>query len=221
VKLNDRAAMETLKSKLTRLLPPGRKVVTENYTTCTFIPARRDFVALLLNFLLLSFIFSSPSSAMQKKDNNNDVIKDKRYELLEKLEKGTSISSEEIRSSLGNITFNLPEEDNHFIFGYHDFYFVPPLPPFPGPFYHRYHDDDDYLIITDKDIKEIHRHLNESLEELRKDIESFRDSDEFLKIHDELQKWNDGFRRELDKMKEELKKSANESKSKSSTHTHM
>ena len=213
--------MKTLKSKLTRFLTPERKAVAKSYSVNTFIPARREIVALLLNFLLLSFIFSSFSSAMQVKVNNNDVIKDKRYELLEKLEKGTSISSEEIRSSLGNITFNLPEEDNHLIIGGHDFYFVPPFPPFPGPFYHRYHDDDDYLIITDKDIKEIHRHLNESLEELKKDIESFRHSDEFLKIHDELQKWNDGFRRELDKMKEELKKSAKESKSKSSAHTQM
>jgi hypothetical protein len=201
--------MKRLINQLTHLLPSERKAVTESYAVRTLL------------FFLLSFTFLFSSSAMQENGNQNDDSKDKRYAVLDKLERGKSVSSEEIRSSLGGSTFNLPEEDDHFMFHGHDFYLIPPFPPIPGPFYHRHHDDDGHIIITDDDFKEIHRHLTESLEDVRKDIESFRHSDEFKKFQDELQKWNDGFRRELDKMKEELSKSAKESKSKGSPHTQM
>jgi hypothetical protein len=226
--------MKTLISKLTKLLPLERKVVTKNYTVCTFffiilfppcgICLCRAPLCYGSSPYSSTFIFSSSSSAMQTSANKNDETKGKRYAILEKLEKGTSLSSEEIRSSFGDFTFNLSDENDHFIFHSHDFYFIPPFPPIPSfheHYYYRHHDDDDHIIITDKDIKEIHRHLNESLEELKNDIESFRNSDEFLKIHDELQKWNERFRRELDKMKEELNESRKESKGKSSAHSYM
>jgi hypothetical protein len=175
--------------------------------------------------LFLSFFLIIPASAEQngsKKDNATD----KRYALLEKLENGTSISSEEISSSMGEFTFNPYEYERDYESESHESYIfppVPPIPPFMVPFYSRHYNDNDndHVIISDQDIREIQRHLNQSIEALRKEVESFKNSEGYIRFQNDLQKWNDGFKQELDKKKEEWRKERKESNSNNSVHNLM
>jgi hypothetical protein len=142
-------------------------------------------------FFLVAFILSGSSLFPQENNLKNDETRNKWLDILEKLENGKEI---------------------------------PPLPkmhPFPGPFFYQDYNGNDHVIISDSDIKEIHKRLSESMEQLRKNIESFRNSEDFLIIQNELKEWNENFRKELEKIKEELNRSDKETRSKGTVHTLM
>jgi hypothetical protein len=142
-------------------------------------------------FFLLSFILSGSSLLPQENITKNDDSRNRWLDILVKLESGKEI---------------------------------PPLPkmhPFPGPFFYQDYNGKDHVIISDTDIKEIHKKLSESMEQLRKNIESFRNSEDFIIIQNELKEWNENFRKELEKIKEELIRSDKDSRSKGTIHTLM
>jgi FtsZ-binding cell division protein ZapB len=201
--------MKTLISKFSQTNPANRS------------EEKKHLSIIAIFFLILSFILSGSTQLPQQKNLKNNDILSKRLNILEKLESGKAISSEEIRSSFGvkvtdengiaDSTYGEMNERQIWSESHST----------PGPFFYKNHDGTDHVIISDSDIKEIHNQLNKSMEELRKEIESFRNSEDFLMIHDELQKWNENFRKELGKMKEELIKSEKASRSKGTIHTTM
>jgi hypothetical protein len=197
--------METLISKPTRSFRIRKPETSKHLIFLSFV------------FFFLSFIFSGSKPLPQESSLKNDDIRNKRLDILQKLESGKAISSEDIRSSYSNLTVDNPEPgdpDSPEILQLPGLQSFPKMHSFPGPFFYQNHDGRVHVIISDNDIREIHKRLNDSMEELKKNIESFRNSDDFIIIHDELQKWNENFRKELDKMREELIKSEKETRSK-------
>jgi hypothetical protein len=202
--------MKALTTKTAVLITSERKMHPMHFPVPAFI------------FCILSFVLTSYSSSMQQKGTKNDPDPDKRYELLEKLEKGASISSEEISSSMGNFSADHRKGEGYPKYDIPDFELpsLPPIPPFQGHYYY-WQNDNNQFFISDEDVAEIHRHLNKSMDELKHDIESFRHSEEFRKFHEELQKWNENFRKDLDKMKEEWNEQRKEARSKDLYHEIM
>jgi hypothetical protein len=165
----------------------------------------------------LSFLITGSTVIPQQVDIKSNEIKAKRLDLLEKLESGKTVSTEDINPSMGEMAKDSQEPGDCFFpenISPHYSPGLPSIPPLTGPFYFRHQDGTEHVIISDSDIKEMHKKLKETMEELRKDINSFRNSEDFLIIHNELQKWNDKFRKELDNMKEELLRSEKETRSK-------
>jgi hypothetical protein len=174
-------------------------------------------ILLSFSFYLLSFLITGSTVIPQQVNIKSNEIRGKRLDLLEKLESGNKVSTEDINSSMGDMSKDSQEPGDCFfpeIISPHYFPGLQSLPPLTGPFFYRHQDGTEHVIISDSDIKEMHKKLKDTMEELRKDINSFRNSEDFLIIHNELQKWNDNFRKELDNMKEELLKSVKETRSK-------
>ena len=146
-------------------------------------------------FFLLSFIFSSSNLISRESSLNEGNTGNKKLDILEKLESGKPVSSEEITSSFSDFSI---EDTVQWEF------WIPEMNIFPGPFFYKDYNGNDHQIISDIEVKEIHKRLSESLEELRKNIESFRNSEDFLIMQDELKKWNENFRKEIEKMREEF-----------------
>jgi hypothetical protein len=165
-------------------------------------------------FLLLSFVFSGSTLFPQVKNVNINNPNKKKLDILEKLESGKKISSDEIRASYCQLLSDDPEPWEFYTHGMPHIsdtssFSKPDL--WPGPSYYIYHDKRNHIIISDQDLKEMHRRLKESMDELRENIESFRNSDDFKMMHDELQKWSENFRKELEKMSEGMMRSEYES----------
>lgn len=163
-------------------------------------------------FFLLSFIFSASNLFPQENSSDRVNSGNKKLNILEKLENGKPISSEEIKSSYSN--FSIEDEEQWE-------FWVPDINVFPGPFFYKDYNGKDHVIISDIEVKEIHKRLSESLEELRKNIESFRNSEDFLIMQGELKKWNENFRKEIEKMREDLLQSDSGTRSKGTVHTMM
>jgi hypothetical protein len=148
----------------------------------------------------------------------NDESKSKRLDILEKLECGKTVASEEIRASFSDFKIDDPEIPDFYL---PEIVQIPEISSFAkvksfrGPFFYYDYNGKDHVIISDSDIKEIHKRLSISLEELRKNIESFRDSEDFLIIQNELKEWSENFRKEIEKMKEDIVRSGKETRSKS------
>jgi hypothetical protein len=155
-------------------------------------------------FCLLSVFFSGSALFPQEEVEKIDDMKNKRLDILEKLESGKSVSSEEIWSSHSIIKIDDPEMSEIF-----------ELQSLPGPFFYHDYKAGDHVIISDKDLKEIHKKLSESMEELRKNIKSFHYQEDFSILKDELSKWSNSFRKEIEKVREELIRSDTETRSKS------
>jgi hypothetical protein len=171
-------------------------------------------------FLLLSFILSG-SSVCQQKNIKAEDAKNRKLDILEKLENGGTINSENIRSMYGDFRNGKNEEDdilNPIIQNKPERFSFPDMHSFHGALFYRHNDDNDHVIISDDDLKEIHEQMSEIMEELKRDIESISNSESFLIIHDNLKRWNDNLRKELDKMKEELIRSAKEVRNKEMDH---
>jgi hypothetical protein len=169
------------------------------------------FIFFLMSFFFSCSAFSSEQSSIKNVDSNS-----KKQDLLQKLEQGNAISSEDIRSSFRNSVIGHQEfEDVEFE--------VMPVPPdhaerfIPGPFIYHNHHGREHIIISESDMNELHKRLSESVVELKRNIDNFRNSEEFSNMQEELKKWNDSFKKELKKMKEELIKSQKESHVKSSS----
>jgi hypothetical protein len=201
--------MKTLISKIDQ--PPERKISG----------MKTHFSFIFFIIFLLSFIFSAYTLYPQVSEVKNDETKNKRLDILEKLENGISINSEDIRSSYSDFIADNNEFEDFCCREMPDIQPFPKFHPFPGPFFYQNHDGKDHVIISDNDIKMIHKQLSENMEELRINIESFRNSEDFLIMHDELKKWNDNFRNEIEKMRQEMLKSEKETRSMSTVHNLM
>jgi hypothetical protein len=170
-------------------------------------------------FCLLLIALSTSAFGLQKDGKQTNPVKDKRIDLLEKLEKGAAISSEDLPGTLGK-----SEADRDGREGYSrspEFFIIPPFPPVIVFDHYDYDNDHDKPLISHEDVKEFHRELNKSLEEVRKGIESIRTSDEFARFQEEMRRWNESFRREMERMKEEWKNEEKEAKSNNHNHIHM
>ncbi len=190
--------MKTLKSKPVSPLPLKKTLI------------RRCPIFFTSVLFFLSFVFSGSTLLPQKEIEKIKDSKSKKVDILEKLERGITISSADIRASFGQSAY-----DDH---EYREFS-LPVDHPFQGPFIYRYHEGRDHVIISESDMKEIHDQLHESIEEVRNEIELFRNSEDFLKMKEELQKWSEKFRKEMGKMKEELLKSEKEAGIKDAVHS--
>ncbi len=172
-------------------------------------------------FYLLLIAFSTSAFGMQKDGKQTNPVIDKRIDLLEKLEKGAAISSEDLQGTFGK---SQADRDGREIYTRaHEFFIIPPLPPVIVFDHYDYNYDNDYdtPLISDEDIREFHRELNKSLDEVRKGIESIRRSDEFARFQEEMRRWNESFKREMERMKEEWKNEEKEAKSNNQRHSHM
>jgi hypothetical protein len=176
-----------------------------------------------LGLLLLSFVFSG-SSLYPQESNSLHETGNRKLNILEKLETGKPVTHEEIRSSFDRAKPDL--EDDEIIY----FPVMPQIPEMeqgkydhslPGPFYYRDNEGNNHVIISDCDIKEIHKRLTESMDQLKKNIESFRTSEDFLIMQDELKNWSENFRKDLEKFKEDIIKSEKQTRSKSTILTVM
>jgi len=167
--------------------------------------------------VILSASVPIPQDDLQNKDN----LKDKKLDLLEKLESGKQVTSEDIWSSYrDNIDDDFLLQDPDFP-PVVDILCLPSLPSLPDPFFYHNHDGGDHVIISDMDIREIHERLSQSIEELRKEIESFRNSEDFVNMQEELRKWSDEFKKDIGKLKEDIIRSGRETRSKREIHPIM
>jgi hypothetical protein len=162
-----------------------------------------------LIMISLAVVFSAsalrPCNGLQEHEN----LKEKKLDLLQKLESGKQVTSEDIRSSYGNISgndFSFPEPDFFFLSDAPSFC---PEPPLNDPFFYNDYDYNfnDNVVIPDIDLKEIHDGVLKSIEEIKKEAESFRNSDEFINMQIETRKWIDEFKEEVKRMKEDIRKS--------------
>jgi hypothetical protein len=161
---------------------------------------------LILLFCLPVLNLSANDFGMQNENKSGKTVKDKRVDLLEKLEKGSKISSGEIAGTLGKAG---SDDDRNMIVNNNrssEFIIIPPIPPVVIIPHHHYGGNHDHALISEEDIREIHRAVNQGLEDLRDQIIEFRRSDEYKDLQKELQRWNEGFKRDMEKMKEELKR---------------
>jgi len=160
----------------------------------------------LMVLIALSMLFSASSIIPGESTQKTDDLRQKKLELLEKLENGTEISSEDIRSSFGGtFTGNMGNED----------IFFPTVPDFPEPFnYSFHHSGRGDVIISSEEMKEIHEKISESIGELKKAMESFRNSEEFIHFKAEFKRWSKELGKDMEKMGEELSKSSREGRSK-------
>ena len=169
------------------------------------------FMAILL--LLAVFISGSvPVSNSEYQDNTD--LKDKKLDLLEKLESGKRVTNEEIRSSFGNNSIDLsfeffPEFDN-----------FPELPELPDldelrnlPHFSEHFDFSDHeFILPAEEIEKIKETVEKSMEELKKNLDSFRFSEDLTELKEEMRKAQDEVRKEMEKLKERMKEAAIEEK---------
>jgi hypothetical protein len=164
-----------------------------------------------LIMISLAFVFSAsaliPSYGLQEKEN----LKDKKLDLLQKLESGKQVTFEDIRSSYGNISgsdFSLPEPDFPFLTDAPCFCPAPSLnDPFLFNDYDYNYNYNESVIIPDIDLEEIHDGILKSIEEIKKEAESFRNSEEFVNLRIETRKWIDEFKEEVKRIREDIRKS--------------
>ena len=159
----------------------------------------------------LAIVFSAsaliPCYGLQEQDG----LKEKKLDLLQKLESGKQVTSEEIWSSYGNIS------GNDFLLTEPDFFILSddpsfcPTPSLNDPFFNDNYDYNynynESVVIPDIDLKEIHDGILKSIEEVKKEAESFRNSEEFVNLRIETRKWIDGFKKEVKRIKEDIRKS--------------
>jgi uncharacterized coiled-coil DUF342 family protein len=129
-------------------------------------------------FLFIALMTSGSAMIPYQEVKRNDVMHDKKLILLEKLETGKTITTEDVWSSFGNYSENeqITEMCCPVMFS---------------------HEDMEIM-------KESVRH---ELESIKHDIRGLKNSDEFQKAMDEIRKGSEEIRRELEKMREEIRKS--------------
>jgi hypothetical protein len=180
----------------------------------------------ILIFLLLSILLSGSVSYPQKKDAQNDDSKSRSINILEKLENGKLVTTDEIASLFSSYKNNVSDKDMriHEDRDIADLVNLPELPDLPDMpeipsvsddvYFHSSFDhhkvSHDVIVITDNEMKEIHKKLAESVEELKKNIESLRNSEDFYKIQEQLERWSENFKKDLKKMREDIVRSDKE-----------
>jgi uncharacterized coiled-coil DUF342 family protein len=181
----------------------------------------------IMIFMLLSVVLSGSVSYPQKNNVQNEDSKSKSINILEKLENGKSVTKDEIAALFSSYKNKVSEADNMVpesgdILGLINIPDLPDLPDLPeitslsddinihSSFDHHHKGSTGVIVISDSDLKEIHKKLAESVEELKKNIESLRNSEDFYRIQEELEKWSDNFKKDLKKMREDIVRSDKE-----------
>jgi hypothetical protein len=167
---------------------------------------------LILLFCLPGITLSANDFGMQNENKSGKTVKDKRVDLLEKLEKGSKVTSGEIAGTLGKEGSD-EERDGISNSRSSDFVISPSREALNPHYSYRNEDrNHDQTLISEEDIREIHHAINQGLEDLRDQIHEFRRSDEYKDLQKELQRWNESFKRDMEKMKEELKREREEAR---------
>lgn len=184
-----------------------------------WIPVNLKIFCIPLIMIALAFINSAYATVPQvdlQKENN---LKDKKIDLLEKLENGKSITSEDIFTSYGKSAEDiciLPDPD------------LPQIPESPciqdlhsfrKEYFYNGHNGKEELFESDMDMREVHEKLSRSIDDLRKEIESFRNSKDFEIIRNGFMKWSNELRKEIEKIRVEVSREAKEIRNKESVHS--
>jgi uncharacterized coiled-coil DUF342 family protein len=159
-------------------------------------------------YLVLFALLSTATIVTSQEINRNDnYLKDKKLDLLERLERGEKITSEDISSSFGNHrheNFELPD------ICIPDMPVLADLPPFPDMQVPDFYFDYDKLEPFDKsylNFPEFMDSLNENLEALKEEVQSFRNSDEFKDYMEEVKKEREEMIKGMQEMREKILKS--------------
>ncbi|HVN58022.1 MAG TPA: hypothetical protein VMT63_06980 [Bacteroidales bacterium] len=172
--------------------------------------------SLVIAFLLFSGSCLYYTDGGQQKDN-----RDKKMDLLERLENGSKITSDEIKSVFGNRKeeeFENPGE-NFFAFQSQfddpDFPVLPDLPDMnvlfdadihPDRFVYNFRSDDADTLISDKCwFGFSDRDLSDKLREIRENMKDFRNSGEYQDAIREFKKSMESFRKEMEDFKVRMK----------------
>jgi len=131
--------------------------------------------ALFLFFALLTTGFVTiPDQEIKSKDE----LQDRKLNLLEKLEAGKQIDSEEIWSLFGD------RNQNDYCL------------PWNCP-----------MVFSHDDMEELNESLRSSMELLKHELNNLKHSEEFNRAMDEIRKGSEEIKRELEKMREEYRMS--------------
>jgi hypothetical protein len=180
------------------------------------LPAKSRKVCLFtlcVTMLMFAQVVSASTLFQDQDKKKNGAVKN-RLDLLEKIEAGKKTSPGDFEILKENVHSDKPFRNDSFL---NDIPLIPVPPPGsvqpcpPAPFYYRDHDGHDHVIISERDLQEMHRAISEGVEELRSNLESLRRSEDFIYLHDELLRWNHAIVKELYKMKEDIVKSERQS----------
>ena len=180
-------------------------------------------VSLLAKFLLpvilvvLALAFSGSTISEIPGRQKDETLKVKKLVILEKLENGLSVSSEDIRDSFGSTDnsnmegFNLFPEDL-------DFIVLPEMPDLPAMpdlsilpdfsnDYHNFYFPDCENIVSRDVMKTMRDEISRNMEEMRKSFELFRNSQEYMEFMEEMKRFSEELRDEMDRMRDETRQS--------------
>lgn len=146
----------------------------------------------ILIMVASAIILSASRPVSQDDTRKKDDLKNRKLDILEKLEHGQKITSDGIRSI------------------HDDFYSDDFL---SGPFF-KYGCHNEDLDICDMDFSALRENLSVNIGELKKEIEAFRNSEDFSNMQEEFRKWGDDFKKEIENLKEDIFKSKGGTKDK-------
>ena len=189
-------------------------------------------IILTVILVLFAFIFSASTLISFPVQQQDDTLRNKKLDILEKLESGKSISSEEIRSSFAHHDYPDWEDHEDFIGihgfnGFPDIKYLPELPELPDlppmpempqlpefsynfQFYDQSGSD---RIISDDDLKLLRENIARNLEEMKMSIETFRNSQEYRELREKMRKLNEELREDMDHWRDEYRDAVREQRS--------
>jgi hypothetical protein len=181
------------------------------------IPVCKLFFIILIT-LSVTVIISASTPVQYNDFQGRDSLKNKKLDLLQKLESGKQITQEDIRSSFDNqasedlisLEYDFPEVSDIEFFQ-HQYSFA------GSDIYDNLNDIN--IQIPDLEIRINHKDLSKCLEELRSEMESFSKSEEFLNMKEDLKKCSEEFKKDIKKMKEDIMRSHQEKSGKGALHT--
>ena len=173
------------------------------------LTGRHLFLAVTL--VLFALVFSGSTLISYPALQKDQVPGNKKLDILEKLESGISISSEEIRSAFtDNDFYGFPE-----ISDLPDIPDLPEMPQFPEFSFNFQHSDqmDIDKVISDEDLKVFKETIARNIEELKTNLDAFRNSSEYMEFRDEMRKYSEELREEMDRLRDEYRDAAREQRS--------
>jgi hypothetical protein len=157
----------------------------------------------LVFLCLLSVFLFSPDLFSQSDKMRNGQPPNKMLDILEQLEKGKTVSHEDIRAALIRSESDHPESEEPFRQGMSAIPGAPELPEFSFDWDNEGYNAD---ISPRLEMNDIRLQLQIDLEVFRKNIEAFRNSEDFRVMKSELQKLGESLRKEMEEVKNELLK---------------
>jgi hypothetical protein len=162
----------------------------------------------------LFFLFSASTLIPQADPQKPDIFREKKLDLLEKLENGSKVTLDDIKSSFGDSYKSGISGTDLFLFQDPDLPDVHMISPYD---HHHNLFINDNEIINEEDMNQIHKELAEHLGDLKREIESFRNSDEFMNFKEGFKRWSNEFKKEMDRVGEEIGRLSKEARNKSET----